>query len=355
MTWSYGVSAAAIVSACLMTGNVAGAADSLQSELEASGFELVHERYVDNNWELFSTSADGKSSRNLTNTPDVHELYPQVSPNGKWICFIVDEGKGRNTKRSVWVMNAVSGDRKLVSEYARQPFWHPNSRTLGYLPQEYKKFNIVDYFSKGMVYYDVESGESRPHPNSARLHHLYNPSFSADGRWIASTVHAGMGFSHAILLIEAEGDRILNLEIRGCRPCLSPDGSRIAWGPGDHELRVAELDLSAETPKVGKTLLSVKDASNKIYHVDFSPDGNYISFSRGPNGKGDINKPGTHEAACEMVGVFARDWDLVVTSATPRDSLDLNSGRQNEFRTITSGGASNKESDWWKPSGGTSK
>lgn len=347
--------AVAMAAVCMAFGGVAIATDDLRADLDSRGFELVHERYNDNNWELYSTSADGKTSRNLTNTPDVHELYPQVSPDGKWICFIVDEGQGRSTKRSVWVMDSKSGARKLVAEYARQPFWHPDSRTLGYLPQEYKKFNIVDYFSKGMVYHDVESGESRPHPNADKLHHLYNPSFSADGRWIASTVHAGMGFSHAILLIEAEGDRILNLEIPGCRPCLSPDGSRIAWGPGDHELRVAELDLNAKTPKVGKTLFAVKDASNKIYHIDFSPDGNFISFSRGPNGKGDITKPGTHEAACEMVGVFARDWDLVVTSAAPRATLDLNGDRDEEFQTITSGGASNKESDWWRPSGGDSK
>ena len=29
---------------------------------------------------------------------------------------------------------------------------------------------------------------------------------SPDGKWIVSTVHAGMGFKHAILLIEAEGE-----------------------------------------------------------------------------------------------------------------------------------------------------
>ena len=64
-----------------------------------------------------------------------------------------------------------------------------------------------------------------------RLQHLYNPSFAPNGKWIAATVHAGMGLSHAIVLIEATGNRIINLNIPGCRPCLSPDGGRLLGAP----------------------------------------------------------------------------------------------------------------------------
>ena len=53
------------------------------------------------------------------------------------------------------------------------------------MPQEFKKFNIVDYFTKGLTYYDVATGQQRPHLNNDALHHLYNPSFSANGKWIA--------------------------------------------------------------------------------------------------------------------------------------------------------------------------
>ena len=84
-----------------------------------------------------------------------------------------------------------------------------------------------------MGFYDLTTGKITPHPNSAKLHRLYNPYFAPNCKWIVSTVHAGMGFSHAILLIEAHGDKIINLEIPGCRPSLSPDGQQIAWGAGD--------------------------------------------------------------------------------------------------------------------------
>ena len=50
---------------------------------------------------------------------------------------------------------------------------------------------------------------------------------------------------------------------------------------------------------------SIKDATNKIYHVDWSPDSRFLAFSRGPGGEGDPKQPGTFQAACEIVGVHA--------------------------------------------------
>ena len=46
-------------------------------------------------------NADGSEQVNLTQTPKVHEHYPQVSPDGTKICFSVDEGEGRDAVRSL--------------------------------------------------------------------------------------------------------------------------------------------------------------------------------------------------------------------------------------------------------------
>ncbi len=230
----------------------AGAADTATTDDAASlaQFALVHESYIGDNWELCVSRADGSGTYNLTNTPDQHEMYPQVSPDGKKICFVSDTGAGRQTIRSVWVMDIGGSNRKKIADYARQPCWSPDSQTIAYLPQEFRKFNIADYFTKGLTFYDVETGEERAHVNHDALHHLYNPCFSANGKWIAATVHAGMGFGHANLLIEVDGPRIIDLGLHGCRPCLSPDGRLIAWGEDDYTIAVAELDVSAETPQV---------------------------------------------------------------------------------------------------------
>jgi hypothetical protein len=206
---------------------------------------------------------------------------------------------------------------------------------------------VIDFSTKGMVFYHLDSGKSEPHVNSEKLHHLYNPSFAPNGKWIAATVHGGMGFGHAILLIEARGKRIINLKIPGCRPCLSPDGRHIAWGAGDNELATAPIDLDAETPRVGAWTVRIRDPHNKIYHIDWSPDSRFVAFSRGPESEGDLSKKGSFQAACEIVGVYAKGWNICVVAADEPRIVELQTAGPADFLQLTSNGASNKEPAWF--------
>ena len=323
----------------------------LGDRLKTLPFKIAYECYTNGNWEIFVMNADGSDPVNLTDTPKQHEHYPQISPDGKHLAFSVDEGEGRETVRSLWVMDVDGKNRRKLVDSAREPFWAPDSRTIGFLHQEYPKFNVMDFYTKGMSFYDLETGKITDHPNSAKLHHLYNPSFSRNGKWIAATVHAGMGFDHSILLIEAHGDKIINLGIPGCRPCLSPDGQQIAWGPGDHEIAAAPIDLNAETPKVGPWRVQIKDEHQKIYHVDWSPDSRFLSISRGPEGEGDLSKAGTFKAACEIVGVYATGWNIIAVSAQRNGVLDLDQASDLDLTQLTKNGCSNKESAWFLPPG----
>jgi dipeptidyl aminopeptidase/acylaminoacyl peptidase len=323
-------------------------AQPLSQRLRALPFKIAWERYADDNSDIFVMDADGEGAKNLTQTPTQQEHYPQISPDGTKICFTVDSGEDRDTVRSLWVMDIDGKNRRKIADHAREPFWAPDGKTIGYLPQEFPKFNVIDYYTKGMVFCDLESGRTEPHVNSAALHHLYNPSYASNGKWIAATVHAGMGFDHAILLIEAHGKRIIDLKIPGCRPCLSPDGRHIAWGADDHELAIAPLDLDSPQPSVGAWSLHIEDEHNKIYHIDWSPDSRFVAFSRGPEGDGDLSKPGTFQAACEIVGVYAKGWNLCAVSARPYGILDLNQATDRDFVQLTSDGASNKEPAWFR-------
>lgn len=336
-----------VILAAVMGGlaNLQTAGADFREQLRSLPFKIAYESYTNDNWEIFLVNADGSDPVNLTRTPGVHEHYPQSSPDGAKICYTVDAGQGRETVRSLWVMDADGMNRRKLVDNAREPFWAPDSNVIGFLPQEYPRFNVIDYYTKGMKFYHLDTGEIREHSNSARLHHLYNPSFSRDGRWIAATVHAGMGYDHAILLIEARGEKIINLNIPGCRPCLSPDGKQIAWGPGDHEIATAPINLEASEPSVGARQLRVKDEKNKIYHVDWSPDSRFLSISRGPEGEGDLSKPGTFKSACEIVGVHAAGWNIIAVSAQREGVLDLEASNA-EFANLTRNGCSNKESTW---------
>jgi Tol biopolymer transport system component len=106
-------------------------------------FKIVHETYRQTkdrqNWELFLINADGSNPLNLTNTPDVDEMYPHVSPDGTKICFVADEGTGRKKVRSVYYMNIDGTERFKVASNARQPCWNFDGKKIAYLPGEYER------------------------------------------------------------------------------------------------------------------------------------------------------------------------------------------------------------------------
>jgi Tol biopolymer transport system component len=301
---------------------------STELNLKEIPFKIVYETYRQTNgkenWELYVMDVDGSNLVNLTNTPDLDEMYPHVSTDGTKVCFVVDEETGGTKVRNVYYMNIDGTSRVKVAENAREPCWSPDGKTIAYLKGEFDRYTITDYASKGLFFYDLETRKHREHTNKT-LHHLYNICWSADGGWFLATVHGGMGFKHAILAFEASGTKVFDLTsygVTGCRPDCSLDGKKIAWGASDWELYVSDIDLMTPTPKVTGVHQLIKcQKGYEVYHADFSPDGKYIAFSYGPEGD-------------EMVGGKAPGWNICVS--------DL----MGKWVQITTDGNHNKEPDW---------
>jgi Tol biopolymer transport system component len=303
--------------------------EELREELKHVPYKIVYESYYDNHWGLKMVNADGSHPTIFTRTPHANELYPHVSPDGRKICFLVDEGEGKTKSRNVYYSNMDGTDRRLVVKNGRDPCWNFDGTAIVYLKGEVEELTYLDYASKGVFTYDLATRQHHQHPNQD-LSHLYCFCCSPDGKWLLATVHAGMGFSHAILLIEANGESVYNLEIPGCRPDISGDGKKIAWGASDNELRVGDLDFSTGKPKVvnAHNILTSRNPIH-IYHIDWSPDGKYVAYSRGPS------KHSMHLAP-EMIGVEAKGWNICVGDPSG----------VNRWVAITSDGNGNKEPDW---------
>jgi Tol biopolymer transport system component len=348
VSWAFGAALLALVS-CGLYGLVAAEEEvptapeskDLLVELKACNHKIVYETYRDNNWELFMVNADGSNPVNLTRTPTVNELYPHVSPDGSKVSFVADEGKGAGKIRNVYYMNIDGTGRTLVAKNAREPCWNVHGTAIVYPKGELDEFSYLDYATKGIFIYELKTRQHKEHANKG-IHHLYNICWSPDDRWFLATVHGGMGFKHGILAIPANGTKVYDLKIPGCRPDISPDGKKVAWGASDWSLCTADLDFSGPQPRVRNTHIVVGSANPiKIYHVDWSPDGRYVTFSRGPEKHKSLT-----DLAPEMVGVHAPGWNICVADVTKR----------NRWVQITSDGKSNKEPDWAPvPAGGTGR
>ncbi|MGO9107724.1 MAG: hypothetical protein ACLP9L_00695 [Thermoguttaceae bacterium] len=303
---------------------------NLLAELKDYPYRIVHESYRDNHWVLVVVNADGSNPVTLTK-PGVNENYPHVSPDGKKIAFESEEGKGKEKRRNVYVMNIDGGGRTRVAEAGRDACWTPDGKAIVFLKDEVDKLEYRDFATKGLFIYDLATGKTEQHVNHD-LYHLYNVCCTLDGNWFVSTVHAGMGCAHGILAIEAHGQGIYNLDIPGCRPDISPDGKKIAWGADDTVLRVADFEVVDGKPKVTHARdVATSENPIHIYHIDWSPDSRYVAFSRGPT------KESALGMAPEVVGIKAEGWNICVADAA----------KTNRWVAITTDGKSNKEPDWF--------
>ena len=308
------------------------AAKEVLKELESYPHKILYESNREGNFELYLMNADGSHPVNLTHTPDVDEVFPRPSPDGSKICFLADEGKGSAKVRNLYTMNLDGTGRTQIARNAREPCWSPDGTKIAYLKGEFEKFSYSDIASKGLYIYDLKTQTTKPHPN-AKLQHLFCLNWAPNGKWFVATVHGGMGFSHAILAIEAEGERVVDLKLGGCRPNLSPDGTKVCWGHGDFCAGVADLDFSGLIP-TRTNVHNVVESKDPIetYHITWSPDGKYLTFTRGPKFKG-RNLRGLLP---EFPGVEAPGWNVCVADAT----------RKNRWVAITHDGKSCKQPSW---------
>jgi len=291
-------------------------------------YKIVYETFRKTNgrenWELYLINADGSNPVNLTNTPDADEMYPHASPDGTKVCCVADEIVNKKKVRNVYWMNIDGTGRTKVADNARQPCWGPDGKTIAYLPGEFDRYNIKDYATKGLFFYDLQTRKHREHRNK-NLYHLYNICWSPDGRWFLATVHGGMDFKHAILAFKADGTNIYDLTkfgVTGCRAEFGPDCKKITWGLTDWDLCTADIEMASGEPQVTNVRRVVKCKKEyEVYHTDFSPDGKYLTFSSGPE-------------AVEMVGGKAPGWNICVTDQTGK------------WVVITADGNHNKEPDW---------
>jgi Tol biopolymer transport system component len=275
---------AALLAGALLAAACSGGRDSRAGDHPAEGqaasrspgtrgtSDLVYERELDGNRDLYVIPAGGGIPRRLTTHPGIDGL-PRWTVDGSAVVFTSD----RAGNWQLWSVPAEGGDAARVRANPHRE-WQadesPDGRTLAFLSNQAGP--------EGLWLLDRASGAARERLHHARRSVLGNPHWSRDGKRIVFSSNWKSG--HQIYVVEVDGGEERRISPGGgCEPRFSPDGRRVAYvgrRPDRENSRILEHDLATGDERV------LVDWPGLNYDPVYSPDGSEIAFASTVAGKG---------------------------------------------------------------------
>ncbi|MBW6499492.1 MAG: PDZ domain-containing protein, partial [Bacteroidales bacterium] len=168
--------------------------------------------------DIFSVPAGPGTIRNLTNTQGVREIYPQWSPDGKWITYYSDA----SGEYEVYLLENNEGAQpRQITQNSKgwkyQADWSPDSRYLAFFDRS-MYLQLLDVQTGNLVRVDRATSDE-----------IRSYSFSPDSRWITYTKNSENGQS-AVWVYEIGADNKFQLTddtFSDRSPVFSKDGQYI--------------------------------------------------------------------------------------------------------------------------------
>jgi len=242
-------------------------------EASASRFELVFEREVAGNLDLYRIPAGGGPEQRLTDDP-AEDGLARWSPDGERILFT----SLRTGNYQLYEVPAAGGSARRLRTNAATEYqadWSPDGRQLAFLSD-------LDGPER-LLLQDLASGKVRELVNQGGGVIFGNPHWSPDGRMITFSSNHRIG--HQIYVVDvASGDvrRISPVTSGGCEPHFSRDGKKVVYVSRRHlgrESRLVEHELASGEERA----LVAWPALN--YDPVYSPDGSELAFASNITGE----------------------------------------------------------------------
>jgi len=238
-----------------------------------SAWELVFEREVAGNLDLYVIPAGGGAERRLTDAPGEDGLA-RWSPDGRRIVFT----SKRTGHYQLWEVSPEGGAARRLRTNAATEYqadFSPDGRELAFLSN-------LDGPERLLVQ-DLRTGDVRELVRHGNRTIFGNPHWSPDGRFIVFSSNWRIG--HHIYVVEVatrQVRRISPLASGGCEPRFSRDGRKVVYVSRRHlgdQSRLVEHDLATGEERA----LVSWPALN--YDPVYSPDGTEIAFASNITGE----------------------------------------------------------------------
>jgi TolB protein len=238
-----------------------------------AALELVFEREVAGNLDLFLIPAGGGQERRLTSHP-AEDGLARFTPDGERIVFT----SRRTGSYQLHEIEVAGGEpRRLRSNAAveYQADVSPDSRTLAFLS------NLDG--PERLLLQELAGGELRELVRHGERTIFGNPHWSPDGRFV--TFSSNHRFGHQIYVVEVASRserRISPVTSGGCEPRFSRDGRKVVYVSRRHlgdVSRLVEHDLASGEERA----LVSWPALN--YDPVYSPDGSELAFASNITGE----------------------------------------------------------------------
>ena len=124
--------------------------------------------------DIFTVPAEKGEVRNITQTPAIREIYPDWSPDGKWVAYLSD----RTGEYELYIKSQDgSGEEKRITNdgecYRFRPLWSPDSKKILFSDKKLRLY-YVDINQKNLMLVD-----------KSEVSEIQDYVWSPDSKWIA--------------------------------------------------------------------------------------------------------------------------------------------------------------------------
>jgi Tol biopolymer transport system component len=179
--------------------------------------------------DLWVKAVDGDALLRLTNTPDLHEVGPAWSSDGREIAFMALAAAETTTSRGVFVISAVGGEPTRVAD-GGGPTWIPSTRSL-----------IVNDRANGtlaLFRHDIDTGSRRQLTWPSEGFSDVMPAVSPDASTVAFARFSRRGAKVAFFLVPTAGGEPVR------RTEWAEPTAGLTWTPDSRELLYSSADSS---------------------------------------------------------------------------------------------------------------